>query len=49
MMQICGKWLKNVIIWLKYLTIDLNVLEVTQRFGKCETYLGNGLDTWDTA
>ena len=22
---------------------------MTQRFGKCPKYLGNGLDTWDTA
>ena len=23
--------------------------KMTQRFGKCPNYLGNGLDTWDMA
>ena len=25
------------------------MLKVTERFGKWSKYLGNGLDTWDTA
>ena len=49
MMQICGKSLKYVGKWLNYLTNDIKVLKMTQRFLKWPKYLENGLDTWDTA
>ena len=49
MMQISGKWLKYVWKWLNYLTNGLKMWIMTQRFGKFPKYLGNGLDTWDTA
>ena len=49
MNQICGKWLKYVGKWLNYLTNGLKMWKMTQRFGKRPKYLGNGLDTRDTA
>ena len=42
MAKICMKWLE-------YLTNFLINSEMTQRFGKWQKYLGNGLDIWDTA
>ena len=29
--------------------MDLKMWKINQRFGKWPKYLGNGLDTWDTA
>ena len=49
MTQICGKWLKYVGKRLNYLTNGLKMWKMTQRFGKQRKYLGNYLDTWDTA
>ena len=49
MTQICGKWLKYVGKFLKYLTNGLKMWKMTQRFGKWPKYLGNGLDAWETA
>ena len=49
MTQICGKWLKSVRKGLHYLTNGLNMWKMTQRFGKWPKYLGNDLDTFDTA
>ena len=49
MTSICGKWLKYVGKFLNYLTNDLKIWKMTQRFGKWPKYLGNGLDTWDMA
>ena len=42
MAKLCGKWRK-------YLTIGLNMWEMSQRFGKWLKYLGNGLGIWGTA
>ena len=42
MAKICGE-IAN------YLTNGLEMRKLTQRFGKWPKYLGNGLDTWDTA
>ena len=33
---------------LKYLTVGINMFEMTQRFGKWLKYLGNGLNIWGT-
>ena len=49
MIQICEKWLKYVGTWLNDLTNGLKMWKMTQTFGKWPKYLGNGLDTWDTA
>ena len=49
MTYVCGKWLKHVVKWLNYFTNVLKMWKMTQRFGKWPKYLGNGLDTWDTA
>ena len=49
MTQICGKFLKYVRKWLNFLTNDLKMWKMTQRFWKQPKYLGNGLDTWETA
>ena len=49
MTQICAKWLKYVGKQLNYLTNGLKMWKMTQRFGKWPKFLGNGLDTWDTA
>ena len=49
MTQTCGKWLKYVLKWLNSLTNDLKMWKLTERFGKLPKYLGNGLDTFDTA
>ena len=49
MTQICGKWLKYMGEWLNFLTNGLKMWKMNQRFGKQTKYLGNGLDTWDTA
>ena len=49
MTQICWKWLKYVGKVLNYLTNALKMLKMTYRFGKWPKYLGNDLDTWDTA
>ena len=49
MTQICGKWVKYVGRWLNYLTNGLKMWKMTERFGKFPKYLGNGLDTLDTA
>ena len=49
MIQICVKWLKYVGTWLIDLTNGLKMWKMTQTFGKWPKYLGNGLDTWDTA
>ena len=49
MTQICGKWLKYVGKRPNYLTNDLKMWKMTQRFGTWRKYLGNGLDTWGTA
>ena len=49
MTQICGKWLKNVVKSLHYLTNGLKMWKMTQRFGKWPKSFGNGLDTWGTA
>ena len=49
MTQICRKWLRYALKWLNYLTNDLKMWKMTQRSGKWPEYLGNGLDTSDTA
>ena len=49
MTQICGKQLKYVGKWLKYLKNGYNMWQMTQRFGKWLPFLGNGLDIWGTA
>ena len=49
MTSIFGKWLKNVVNWLNYLTNGFKMWIMTQRFGKWPKYLGNGLDTWATS
>ena len=49
MTYICGKWLKYVGKWLNYLTNFLKMWKMPQRFWKRPKYLGNDLDTLDTA
>ena len=49
MTLICGKWLNYVGKLLNYLTNDLKMQKMTQRFGKWPKYLRNGLDTWGKA
>ena len=49
MTQIRGKWLKYMWKYLNYLTNGLKMWKMTQRFGNWAKYLGNGLDTSDTA
>ena len=49
MTYICGKWLKYLGYWLKYLTNGVINWEMTQRFGNRLKCLGNSLDIWGTA
>ena len=45
--KICGKWLKYLRSFFKYVLDDIYILEMAQVFEKRLNYVGNDFDVWE--